>query len=76
MTFDEWQNRPVYKVQCFTFGLAKQLLGLPKGDVVTTGNHPIVNFRASPAYRDASALRLRKAVSDIVRQQRKEVTHG
>lgn len=75
MTFDEWLNRPVYKVQCFTFKLAKELLGLPKGDFVTTGNHPIVNFRAAPAYRDAKALHLRKTVADIVRQKRNSGTY-
>jgi hypothetical protein len=34
-TFEQWLNRPVYKVQVHTAQIAKQILGLPDGDLAT-----------------------------------------
>jgi hypothetical protein len=71
MTFDQWLNRPVYKAQVKTFNIARGLLGLPDGDLATSGNHPVSEFRVLPKYRTAQGLALRKRVADIARQLRK-----
>lgn len=71
MTFDEWLNRPVYKAQVKTFNIARELFGAPNGDLVTTGNHPLAEFRVVAKYRTAQGLALRKRVADIARQLRK-----
>lgn len=71
MTFEEWQNRPVYKTHVYTFNLAKKLLSLPAGDIATVMNHPILHFRILPAYRNEFSLSLRKQVAEMVRQDRK-----
>lgn len=75
MTFNEWINRPVYRVQVTTF---KQLLCLFNLDVdkplATPGNHPIAEFRVLPKYRTVQSLKLRKLVADRMRALRRE--HG
>jgi len=72
MTFDQWLNRPVYKAQVKTFNIARGLLGLPDGDLATSGNHLVNEFRVLPKYRTVQGLALRKRVADIARQLRKD----
>lgn len=74
MTFDQYLRRPVYKAQVYTCNVAKQLLGMPGGDIATTTQHPIMLLRLLPAHRCAASLRLRKAVADLVRQKRQDFT--
>ena len=71
MTFDEWLNRPVYKAQCKTFEVAKAILKLPKGDIYTSGNHPVLYLRLVPAHRCELSLALRKQVAAAMKQIRK-----
>ena len=71
MTFDQYMNRPVYKAQVKTFNIARALFGVPNGDLVTPGNHPLAEFRVVPKYRSPQGLALRKQVADIVRESRK-----
>ncbi len=76
MTFDEYQNRPVYKAQCATFSVCKAFLRLPAGDVATPLGYfdPVFLFRALPAYRDARAIALRNTIAALMREQRRSVT--
>ena len=74
MTFEEYQNRPVYKAQCATAALCKAFLRMPAGDVATSFDHPILLFRALPAYRDARAIALRNTIAALMREQRSLVT--
>ena len=69
-TFEQWLNRPVYKVQVHTAQIAKQILGLPDADLATSTNHPMMLLRPLPGYRSAQSLALRKRIADIVRQSR------
>jgi hypothetical protein len=71
MTFDEYQNRPVYKAQCATFALCRAFLRMPAGDVATHMDHPTLRFRALPAYRDAHAVALRNTIARLMREQRR-----
>jgi len=73
MTFEEYQNRPVYKAQCATFALCKAFLRMPAGDVATPLDYfdPVFLFRALPAYRDAHAVALRNTVARLMREQRR-----
>jgi hypothetical protein len=73
MTFDEYQNRPVYKAKCATFTLCKKFLGLPAGDVATSPGHSVLLFRALPAYRDSRAIALRNTIAALMREQRRAV---
>ena len=59
MTFEEYQRRPVYRVQCFTWDLAWRL---------GVGCH---TFRCLPAYRDLSARLARVKVAAVIRALRK-----
>lgn len=74
MTFDQWQRRPVYVVQCRTFRVLLDLLQIPhtthEGGIATRGNHPIAYFRLLPAHRCDYSKALRKRVADEVRRQR------
>ena len=58
-SYEAWMQRPVYLVQCRTWALAAKL------------NFACSRFRCLPAYRDEQSLKERKAVSDLVRAQRK-----
>lgn len=72
--FDAWQDRPVYKVQCYTFGRALKLIGMESpangGGIATKGPHILNTFRALPPYRDESAKVLRGMVALSVRMER------
>lgn len=70
-TFEQWLNRPVYKVQVHTAKIARSILNLPAGDLATCPNHPIMLLRLMPAHRCSHSLALRKKIADIVRQSRK-----
>ena len=75
MTFNEWINRPVYRVHVTTW---KQLLRLfdfdPGKPLAIRGSHPIAEFRVLPKYRTVQSLKLRKLVADRMRLLRRE--HG
>lgn len=71
MTFDEYEKSPVYKAQSATFAMCKVFLSLPAGDVATRTDHPVLLFRALPAYRDAHAVALRDTVARLMREQRR-----
>lgn len=71
MTFDEYQRRPVYRAQCATFALCKSFLRLPAGEVATSPDHPVMLFRALPAYRDSRSIALRNHIAGLMREQRR-----
>lgn len=58
MTFEEFMKRPVYRVQCYTYGMARNM-GLP-----TTHFRVLPGYRAGHAHvqaaRDAVARRIRQ----------------
>lgn len=74
-TFEQWINRPVYKVQCRTFKVLLDILNIPHivGDrgIATSVDHPIAHFRVFPKYRGAFSVSLRNKVAEAVRAQRK-----
>jgi len=74
-TFEQWLNRPVYKVQVHTAKVARQFLGLPDGNLATSTSHPIMLLRPLPAYRCAQSLALRKRIADLVKQSRATKTY-
>jgi hypothetical protein len=75
MTFNEWINRPVYRVQITTTREMLRLVGLdPLAAHATKGDSPLIHFRAVPAHRTACSLALRKLVADRMRLLRRE--HG
>jgi hypothetical protein len=61
----------VYKVQCKTASVLKNIWKLPD-NLATTPNHPIMLFRLVPAHRCAKSIQLRKMVADKVREIRKQ----
>ena len=70
-TFEAWQNRPVYKVQCYTFRKAKELCGIdPDSNLATRGASVFDTFRALPQYRDSYAKTLRGMVALSIRMER------
>ena len=75
MTFDQWQRRPVYVVQCRTFKVLLDLLNIPhtthERGIATQGDHPITYFRRLPGQRCEYSKALRKQVADAVRKQRR-----
>lgn len=75
MTFIEYLNRPVYKAQVHTFNILRELLFLPGGALVTSGDHPIAHFRVLPQYRNATSAALRNAVAARVRESRRNGTY-
>lgn len=75
MNYEQWINRPVYRVQVTT---ARELLRLLKLDptaaIATSGDHPIAHFRLLPQHRTPTSLALRKLVADRMRELRRQ--HG
>jgi hypothetical protein len=61
----------VYKVQCKTASVLKNIWNLPH-NLATDMNHPMMLFRLVPAYRCAKSIQLRKMVADKVREIRKQ----
>lgn len=61
----------VYKVQCKTASVLKNIWNLPE-NLATTTDHPMMLFRLVPAYRCAKSIQLRKMVADKVREIRKQ----
>jgi len=61
----------VYKVQCKTFSVLKNIWNLPD-NLATTTDHPMMLFRLVPAHRCAKSIQLRKMVADKVREIRKQ----
>ena len=75
MTFEEWLNRPVYRVQVTTARELSRLVGLdPLAAHATIGDSPLLHFRVLPAHRTARSLAIRKLVADRMRVLRRE--HG
>lgn len=77
MTFHQWLNRPVYKVQCYTFRRAKKLCGIdPNSNLATKGASVFNTFRAYPQYRDEYAKVLRSMVALSIRMDRLQKRKG
>lgn len=76
-SFEEWKNRPVYKVQCMTASVTNELQGLKliPGRGIASIYDPqkqdaLAFFRALKPYRNEAANALRKRVADHIRAQR------
>lgn len=75
MKFNEWINRPLYRAHVTTWNQLLRLFNIdPDKPLVTSGNHPIAEFRVLPKYRTVQSLKLRKLVADRMRLLRRE--HG
>jgi len=61
----------VYKVQCKTASVLKNIWNLPD-NLATKTDHPMMLFRLVPAHRCAKSIQLRKMVADKVREIRKQ----
>lgn len=61
----------VFKVQCKTYSVLKNIWNLPE-NLATTTDHPMMLFRLVPAHRCAKSIQLRKMVADKVREIRKQ----
>jgi len=57
----------VYRVQCQTFAIWRDMLALPDMPMATPMGHPVGLLRALPPYRTPACLAARKAVSDRMR---------
>ena len=57
----------VYRVQCQTFQLWRDMLSVPPGGIAAPVDHPIGLLRVLPPYRTAASLAARKAVADRMR---------
>lgn len=62
-TFEQWKQRPVYKVQCYTSRIAAAL-----------GLTPNIGYRAIPGHRDAYAQTARDFIALSVRIDRMNKT--
>src|SRR5450830_899857 len=79
MSFEQWKNRPVYKAQCHTESIARQLcgihlrpgegLGMVLGERRADG---LTLFRCLPPYRDEAAKGLRRRVAEFVLSERRK----
>ena len=78
MTFEEWLNRPLYRVHVTTARELSRLVGLDPlaahAICLSTGDSPLLHFRLLPAHRTARSLAIRKLVADRMRVLRRE--HG
>lgn len=73
MTFEEWLNRPVNRVQVATARELLRLLGLdPLAAHAVRGDHPLLHFRLLPPHRTPQSLALRKLVADRMRALRRD----
>jgi len=71
MTFEQWLNRPVYKVQCIAFRKAKELCGIdPNSNLATRGASVFDTFAALPGHRDKYAQVLRDMVALSLKMDR------
>lgn len=69
--FENWLNRPVYKVQVKAFRRAKELLGIdPNCNLATRGDSVLVTFAALPGHRDQYGQVLRNMVALSLRMDR------
>jgi hypothetical protein len=57
----------VYRVQCQTFQIWRDMLSVPSGGIAAPVDHPIGLLRVLPPYRTAASLAARKAVADRMR---------
>jgi hypothetical protein len=62
----------VYRVQCWTFKIWRDMLGMPDGDIAAPMGHPVGLLRVLPPYRTADCLAARKAVADRARYLRRQ----
>ena len=68
----------LFQIHCYTTRIARKLAGgtdAKRVDLESATKKPdsapaLSTFRSLPAYRSKSAIELRKAVADIVRQER------
>ena len=77
MAFQEWQRRPVYRVHCATFRIARELcnVALPQGMGYASAfgvedESGLSTFRALAPYRSAAAKLLRCQVAKALIQSR------
>lgn len=80
MGFEEWRRRPVYRTQCFTFSVARQLCGinLKPGQglamaIGDTSGQGLDEFRCLPPFRTEQAKELRDRVAAHIKELRREV---
>ena len=62
----------VYRVQCWTFKIWRDMLRMPAGDIAAPMGHPVALLRVLPPYRTPACLAARKAVADRVRHLRRQ----
>ena len=60
----------VYRVQCQTAKIWREMLGMPDGAIAAPMGHPICLLRLLPPYRTPASLAVRKAVADRMRKIR------
>ena len=60
----------VYRVQCKTFAIWREMLGIPDGDIAAPVGHPISILRIRPEYRTEACKVARKALANRVRSMR------
>lgn len=65
----------VYRVQCRTFRIWRDMLAMPSGDIAAPVGHPIGLLRVLPPYRTAVNIAARKAVADRMRAIRAEAAN-
>lgn len=77
MSFNDWRRRPVYVAHCKTFAVARVLLGIhlePGQGLATHLNDDesgLSTFRCLRPYRTPQGNRLRNAVANEIRTQRR-----
>jgi hypothetical protein len=79
MDFEKWMRRPVYRAQCFTFSIARELcnIKLKPGEGLATvygesDTQGLNLFRCLQPYRSAQAKQLRNRVAAHVREMRRK----
>lgn len=80
MSFEAWKRRPVFKVHCYTFDIARQLCGVrrrPGEGFVRVHGKPdaqgLVMFRALAPFRTCASQQMRNRVAQHVRALRREL---
>lgn len=60
MTFDQWMNRPLARVQVYVWAVARRIYG-----------EPLMRFVCLPGYRDSEVLEQRKTIAGAIRIARR-----
>lgn len=77
VSYEQWKCRPVFKVQCFTTLIAREICGVsrPDASMASVMGNPmggLSNFRCLAPYRDAQANALRRQVAQQIKAMRRE----